>query len=159
MRIKKMQISLLAISLFVFLFSLFSFAATVPAIQTSVDRGICSINIDGFRVSQYSCKGSRAPMLLSYSYLYELDKAVMVFIDKPTGNACDSGPLHVISTDQENKFIILKPIDFCGGILPKILSDSKSLIITTPSIIIEGMNDKIPSEKWVFEEDKIVKSQ
>lgn len=153
----------IAIKLFlsapVILFSFNTFSEEIPSIYTSVEKDICSIKIDGVEVDKYSCEDSRAPMLLSYSYLYESDRAVMVFIDKPMGNACDGGPLHVISKNNDNKYNILKSIDFCGGHYPAILSDAIKLMILIPSIDIEGTNEKIPSEKWIFKDDKLVKNR
>ena len=139
-------------------FSSYSFADKMPSIDTSVEKGVCSISVGGIEVENYSCASSRAPALLSYSYLYELGGSVMVFIDKPMGNACDGGPLHIINQDDNGKYKKLSTIDFCGGHYPAIISEPTKLTIKIPSIIGEGGRENIPSEKWILKDGELTKN-
>lgn len=133
------------------------FASEVPYVNTSVDKGICSIKIDGDTIDNYKCDYSRAPSILNYSYLYEADKQMLVIIDSPIGNACDGGPLHIYSKTEDGKFKPLKTIDFCGGHYPSITSGPETFIIKIPSISIDGTNKKIPAETWELKNDELVK--
>lgn len=147
-----------AVGIVAFVFHITSIYAAVPvSIDTSVKNGICNIKIDSVDVDTYKCEGSRAPSLVSYSSLYELDKEILVFIDRPQGNACDGGPLHIISKTESEKFKPLKIIDFCGGHRPEITSGPKMFMISIPSVAIEDTDKSIPEEKWELKSDTLIK--
>lgn len=66
-------------------------------VNAFVDKNTCNIKVNNELIASYKCEFSRAPSILSYSYLYEAGKQILVFIDSPMGNACDGGPLHVFA--------------------------------------------------------------
>lgn len=134
-----------------------SFASEAPNVNTSVDKGICSIQIDGDTIDNYKCDYSRAPSILNYSYLYEADKKMLVIIDSPMGNACDGGPLHIYSKTEDGKFKPLKTIDFCGGHYPSITSGPETFKINIPSIAVDGTSKKIPAEIWELKNNELIK--
>lgn len=149
---------LLLIILFAFLtYNNFAIADEAPGINTSSEKNTCSIKINGELVDSYKCEFYRAPSVLSYSYLYEASKQIIVFIDSPMGNACDGGPLHVFSKSEDEEFKHLKTIDFCGGHYPSITSGPETFIIKIPSISIDGTDKKIPAETWELKNDELVK--
>ncbi|MHA1062828.1 hypothetical protein ACR9GP_02785 [Enterobacter ludwigii] len=135
----------------------FAIANETPRINTSSEKNTCSIKINGELVDSYKCEFYRAPSVLSYSYLYEASKQIIVFIDSPMGNACDGGPLHVFSKSENEKFKHLKAIDFCGGHYPSITSGPETFIIKIPSFSIDGTDKKIPAETWELKNDVLVK--
>lgn len=132
-------------------------AAVPVSIDTTVKNGMCGIKVDNVDIANYKCEFSRAPSLLSYSYLYEAGKEILVFIDRPQGNACDGGPLHVISKTDSDKFKLVKTIDFCGGHYPEITSGPEKFTINIPSIVIVGIDKTLPAERWVLKQDELVK--
>lgn len=135
----------------------YAIADEAPRINSSSEKNACSIKINSELVDSYKCEFYRAPSFLSYSYLYEARKQIIVFIDDPMGNACDGGPLHVFSKNEDEKFIHLKTIDFCGGHYPSITSGPETFIIKIPSISIDGMDQKIPAETWELKNNELVK--
>jgi hypothetical protein len=132
-------------------------ASEIPHVYTTVEKGMCSIEIDGGTIDNYKCNYFRAPFVLNYSYLYEADKQIFVLIDSPMGNACDGGPLHIYSKTEDGKFKPLKTIDFCRGHYPLITSGPETFIIKIPSISIDGTDKKIPAETWELKNDELVK--
>lgn len=134
-----------------------TFAEQMPRVNTSVEKDICSIKVDNELIDSYKCEYSRAPSILSYSYLYEAGKKILVFIDSPLGNACDGGPLHVFSKTEDETYKPLKIIDFCGGHYPSITSGPENFMINIPSISIDGTDKKIPAEIWELKNNDLVK--
>ena len=134
-----------------------AFADEVPGVSTSVEKGVCSIKIDEVVIDNYKCEYYYAPSVLSYSYLYEADKQILVFIDRPMGNACDGGPLHVFIKEGNEKFKSLKIIDFCGCHYPSITSGPENFKISIPLIPIDGTSKKIPAETWELKKEDLVK--
>lgn len=132
-------------------------AAVPVSIDATVKNGMCGIKVDNVDIANYKCEFSRAPSLLSYSYLYEAGKEIFVFIDRHQGNACDGGPLHVISKINSDKFKLLKTIDFCGEHYPEITSGPENFTISIPSVVIEGTDKTLPAEKWILKQDDLVK--
>lgn len=132
-------------------------ADDVSRIKTSVQEHVCNIEIGDELVDTYKCEYSRSPSVLSYSYMYETGKKIVVLIDQPMGNACDGGALHVFSKIDNESFKRLKIIDFCGGHLPSITSGPKNFRIYIPSIAIDGTNENIPAEIWILEGDALIK--
>ncbi|WP_413534954.1 hypothetical protein [Rahnella inusitata] len=124
-----------------------------------VDKGICSININNVEAAKYPCLNSDAPTLISFSDLYEVDTKVFIFIDNPRGNACDGGPIHVFSQNNDGKYLLHEEIDFCGGHHPSITSSATKLSINIPSMDIDGTVLKIPAEQWVFENNVLTKAR
>lgn len=75
----------------------FAIADETPRINTSSKKNAFTIKINAELVDSYKCEFYRAPSILSYSYLHEAIKQIIVFIDSPMGNACDGGPLHCLA--------------------------------------------------------------
>ncbi len=162
MQVDFLSIKLLKYSVTAFFFSLSclsipAFADGLPKVNMSVENGMCTIKVDGEIIDTYKCEYTKPPSLLSYSYLYELDEKLLVFIDQPMGNACDGGPLHIIRKKEDGNYKPLRTIDFCGGNYPEIISGPKTFTIKIPAINIDGTDKKIPSEKWVLKEEHINK--
>lgn len=134
------------------------YADQEPNILTKSGKGFCEIEINGRSVLKYECKGFYPPSLLNSSYLYESNEKVFVFIDNPMGNACDGGPIHVISQSNDGKYEPHKAIDFCGGHFPTIVTEPAKLSILIPSIEVDGISEKIPSENWIFENNELTKA-
>jgi len=126
-------------------------------IESKSEKGICQIKINNSELIKYNCPNSGSPTLLLYSNLHSSNNNVLVFIDTPWGNACDGGPIHIISQGDNGIYKLQKAIDFCGGHYPTITSGPEGLIIKIPSLNIEGTNKKIPPEKWIFKNDFLVK--
>lgn len=126
-------------------------------ISTRMDKNVCSIIIDGAVAEHFKCEYSHAASFLSYSNLYELDKKILVFIERPMGNACDGGPLHILSKTEDKEYKPLKVIDFCGGHYPLITSGPGKFTIYIPSIEIDGTTKTIPEETWELKEGALVK--
>lgn len=126
-------------------------------VNAFVDKNTCNIKVNNELIASYKCEFSRAPSILSYSYLYEAGKQILVFIDSPMGNACDGGPLHVFAKTDDEKFKHLKTIDFCGGHYPSITSGPETFRIKIPSISVDGTEKKIPAETWELKNDVLVK--
>lgn len=135
----------------------FAIADEAPRINAYSENNTCSIKINNELVDSYKCEFYRAPSVLSYSYLYEASKQIIVFIDSPMGNTCDGGPLHVFSKTEHEKFKHLKTIDFCGGHYPSITSGPETFKINIPSIAVDGTSKKIPAEIWELKNDELVK--
>ncbi|MGV3345341.1 hypothetical protein ACGVWS_06200 [Enterobacteriaceae bacterium LUAb1] len=135
------------------------FADELPQISTTVENGKCSIKINNEIVDTYKCEYTRTPSLLSYSYLYELDEQLLVFIDQPMGNACDGGPLHIIRKKEDGDYKPLGTIDFCGGHYPEIMSGPQTFSVNIPSVHVDGTDKTIPSEKWILTGDHINKAR
>lgn len=147
----------LSISVFSYFCGVSVSASEAPHVNTSVEKGVCSIQIDGETIDNYKCDYSRAPSVLNYSYLYEAGKQMLVLIDSPMGNACDGGPLHVFIKNENEKFKPLKTIDFCGGHYPSITSGPETFIIKIPSVAVDGPGKKIPEEIWELKNNELVK--
>ncbi|MCW2457611.1 UNVERIFIED_ORG: hypothetical protein M2414_005384 [Rahnella aquatilis] len=128
-------------------------------ISTRVEKNICSIVIDGVVADYFKCEYSHAASFLSYSNLYALDKKILVFIERPMGNACDGGPLHILSKTEDKEYKPLKVIDFCGGHYPLITSGPEKFTIYIPSIEIDGTTKNIPAETWELKGGALVKNR
>lgn len=126
-------------------------------ISTKMEKNICSIVIDGVVAEHFKCEYSNTASFLSYSNLYELDKKMLVFVERPKGNACDGGPLHILSKTNDEQYKPLKVIDFCGGHYPVITSGPEKFTIYIPSIDIDGTTKTIPAETWELKEGELVK--
>lgn len=152
-----------AILLFTFILLMFSnvyaFANQSQQIIIKSEKGTCEIQINGVLATKYECKDLNAPSLIISSYLYESNEYVYIFIDNPMGNACNGGPIHVISQNEDGLIKSQKIIDFCGGHYPTVITEPKKLSIYIPSIKVEGTSKKIPGEKWVFENGVLTKAR
>ncbi|MBU9819250.1 hypothetical protein J1782_05050 [Rahnella sp. BCC 1045] len=149
--------TLLFTFLFLILSNAYAFANQSQQIITKSEKGTCEIQINGAMATKYECNGFNAPSLITSSYLYESNEYVYIFIDNPMGNACDGGPIHVISQNDDGLLKSQKTIDFCGGHYPTVITEPKKLSIFIPSIKVEGTSKKIPGEKWVFENNVLTK--
>ncbi len=45
-----------------------------PIVNTFVDKNTCNVKVNNELIASYKCEYSRAPSILSYSYLYEASK-------------------------------------------------------------------------------------
>ncbi|MGR7525739.1 hypothetical protein [Klebsiella aerogenes] len=156
---KSSRISMASLFVSLTCFGAPALADGLPQISSSVENGKCSIKVNDKVIDTYKCEYTRPPSLLSYSYLYELDERLLVFIDQPMGNACDGGPLHIIRKKEDGDYKPLGTIDFCGGHYPEVISGPKTFSINIPSIPVEGTDKTIPSEKWVLSGDHIKKNK
>lgn len=134
-----------------------AFADDFPQIASFADNNTCSIKVGSDVIDNFDCYGSRKPLLISYSYLYDSDVEFFVYIEQPLGNACDGGPLHVIINDNEAGYKPIGKIDFCGGKYPTISSGPSSFTIRIPQVDSAKDNKMGDVDIWSYRDKHLLK--
>jgi hypothetical protein len=126
-------------------------------IRKSEGSSECTVDIAGTVVARIDCEGAYLPNVLANFQNVGSLRQVLVLQETPTGNACNGGPVRVISITGDLKASASRPLDFCGGPNPQIVRRANGVLITFPGGPPNRGSGRLPTERWRFSERKLEK--
>ena len=80
------------------------------------NENVCVGLISGVQKFKFDCESQFSPIALGIFKLKDEDfEEVLVIQERPMGNACNGGPIHVFGVQSSGKFKPFGTMDFCGG--------------------------------------------
>jgi hypothetical protein len=82
-------------------------------------------------------------------------EAVAVFQQFSWGNACNGGPIWFLGIHKDGTFTVSDPIDFCGGLSPKVTVTSEAVHVISPASDGKNESEPSPEKEWIFFQGKV----
>ncbi len=118
----------------------------------------CVAKLGGNVIRTFDCSASFQPAVVAH-YRGPIGRFsdVLVIQERPMGNACNGGPLHVVGLEKPNRISTPEKVDFCGGADPVVRRAGSQVMITLPGGPSNRGAGRVPTEVWTFDNGELFK--
>ena len=121
---------------------------------------VCNIELNNNSILKFKCDYDYLPKIAGhFKGKIGTFSELIVLQERPMGNACNGGPLHIIGLRENKSFHISGPLDFCGGKSPIIKQTGEIITITFPGGPPNRGEGIIPTENWTYRDGHLKKIQ